>query len=58
MQSSCFLVCFLIHKCENLQSFDDIVRDPCPKTTYDVAIFASDKWRKVIFALNLLFFKN
>ncbi|KAF3947043.1 hypothetical protein CMV_026769 [Castanea mollissima] len=29
------------------KSFDDIVRDPGPKTTYDVAIFASDKWRKM-----------
>uniref|UniRef100_A0A2N9E4P4 Uncharacterized protein n=1 Tax=Fagus sylvatica TaxID=28930 RepID=A0A2N9E4P4_FAGSY len=29
------------------KSFDDIVRDPGPKTTYEVAIFASDKWRKM-----------
>lgn len=31
-----------------LQSFDDIVKDPGPKTTYEVAIFASDRWRKVL----------
>lgn len=36
------------------QSFDDIVRDPGPKTTYEVAIFASDRWRKVSFAANVL----
>ncbi|KAG6647898.1 hypothetical protein CIPAW_07G109900 [Carya illinoinensis] len=29
------------------KSFDDIVRDPGPKTTYEVAIFASDRWRKM-----------
>lgn len=30
-----------------LQSFDDIVKKPGPKTTYEVAIFASDSWKKV-----------
>uniref|UniRef100_A0A5B7CB94 U3 small nucleolar RNA-associated protein 14 n=1 Tax=Davidia involucrata TaxID=16924 RepID=A0A5B7CB94_DAVIN len=29
------------------KSFDDIVKDPGPKTTYEVAIFASDSWRKM-----------
>ncbi|KAF5183211.1 U3 small nucleolar rna-associated protein [Thalictrum thalictroides] len=28
-------------------SFDDTVRDPDPKTTYEVAIFASNSWKKV-----------
>lgn len=30
-----------------VQSFDDIVRDPGPKTTYEVAMFASGSWKKV-----------
>ncbi|KAK6260255.1 hypothetical protein QQP08_003937 [Theobroma cacao] len=29
------------------KNFDDIVRDPGPKTTYEVAIFTSDSWRKM-----------
>ncbi|XVF32788.1 hypothetical protein REPUB_Repub17cG0112800 [Reevesia pubescens] len=29
------------------KNFDDIVRDPASKTTYEVAIFASDSWRKM-----------
>ncbi|XP_057963892.1 uncharacterized protein C57A7.06 [Malania oleifera] len=29
------------------KNFDDIVRDPGPKTTYEVAIFASDSWKKM-----------
>ncbi|OVA12705.1 Small-subunit processome [Macleaya cordata] len=29
------------------KSFDDIVGDPGPKTTYDVAIFASNSWKKM-----------
>ncbi|GMI69439.1 hypothetical protein like AT4G02400 [Hibiscus trionum] len=29
------------------KNFDDIVGDPGSKTTYDVAIFASDSWRKM-----------
>ncbi|PIA61340.1 hypothetical protein AQUCO_00300707v1 [Aquilegia coerulea] len=28
-------------------SFDDTVRDPGPKTTHEVAIFASNSWKKV-----------
>ncbi|WOL01312.1 hypothetical protein Cni_G10028 [Canna indica] len=28
-------------------SFDDIVKEPGPKTTYEVAIFASDSWKKM-----------
>ncbi|KAM0947653.1 putative small-subunit processome, Utp14 protein [Dioscorea sansibarensis] len=29
------------------KTFDDIVKDPGPKTTFEVAIFASDSWRKM-----------
>ncbi|XP_058083657.1 uncharacterized protein C57A7.06 [Magnolia sinica] len=29
------------------KSFDDITRDPGPKTLYEVAIFASDSWKKI-----------
>ncbi|KAA8539257.1 hypothetical protein F0562_025949 [Nyssa sinensis] len=29
------------------KSFDDIVKDPGPKITFEVAIFASDSWRKI-----------
>ncbi|CAK9175337.1 unnamed protein product [Ilex paraguariensis] len=29
------------------KSFDDIVKDPGPKTTYEVAIFASNSWKKM-----------
>ncbi|XP_043709609.1 uncharacterized protein C57A7.06 [Telopea speciosissima] len=29
------------------KSFDDIVKDPGPKTTFEVAIFASGSWRKM-----------
>ncbi|KAL6978382.1 hypothetical protein U1Q18_020050 [Sarracenia purpurea var. burkii] len=29
------------------KNFDDIVKDPGPKTTYEVAIFASDSWKKM-----------
>ncbi|KAK0581539.1 hypothetical protein LWI29_014953 [Acer saccharum] len=29
------------------KSFDDVVRDPGPKTSYDVAIFASGTWKKM-----------
>ncbi|CAL5437272.1 unnamed protein product [Camellia sinensis] len=29
------------------KSFDEIVKGTAPKTTYDVAIFASDSWKKV-----------
>ncbi|KAJ9696533.1 hypothetical protein PVL29_008650 [Vitis rotundifolia] len=29
------------------KSFDDIVRDPGPKTTYEVAMFASGSWKKM-----------
>lgn len=41
-----------VHDCYSsfmsfLQSFDDIVKEPGPKTTYEVAIFASDSWKKV-----------
>lgn len=36
------------------QNFDDIVRDPGPKTTYEVAIFTSDSWRKVILCYHFL----
>ncbi|KAJ6815061.1 uncharacterized protein M6B38_134695 [Iris pallida] len=28
------------------KNFDDIIKDPGPKTTYDVAIFASGSWKK------------
>lgn len=28
------------------KNFDDIIKDPDPKTTYDVAIFASGSWKK------------
>lgn len=30
-----------------VQSFDETVRDPGPKTTHEVAIFASGTWKKV-----------
>ncbi|XVF72649.1 hypothetical protein PTKIN_Ptkin12aG0136600 [Pterospermum kingtungense] len=37
-----------VHKEATLfQNFDDIVRDQTPKTTYEVAIFAEDSWRKM-----------
>lgn len=36
-----------IHEDSVFKSFDDIVKDPGPKTTYEVAIFASDRWRKM-----------
>lgn len=39
--SSSVTLCFVA------QSFDDIVRDPGPKTTYEVAMFASGSWKKV-----------
>ncbi|KAL9415242.1 hypothetical protein AB3S75_043513 [Citrus x aurantiifolia] len=29
------------------KSFEDVVRDPGPKTSYDVAIFASGTWKKM-----------
>jgi U3 small nucleolar RNA-associated protein 14 len=29
------------------QNFDEIVKNPGPKTTYEVSIFASDTWKKV-----------
>ncbi|KAG6471777.1 U3 small nucleolar RNA-associated protein 14-like [Zingiber officinale] len=29
------------------KSFDDIVKEPGPKTTFEVAIFASDSWKKI-----------
>ncbi|KAK4849568.1 hypothetical protein QYF36_026224 [Acer negundo] len=29
------------------KSFDDVVRDPGPKTSYDVSIFASGTWKKM-----------
>lgn len=29
------------------KSFDDIVKDPGPKTSYEVSIFASDSWKKM-----------
>ncbi|KAJ4968744.1 hypothetical protein NE237_015445 [Protea cynaroides] len=29
------------------KSFDDIIKDPGPKTTFEVSIFASDSWRKM-----------
>ncbi|KAK8946668.1 hypothetical protein KSP39_PZI006388 [Platanthera zijinensis] len=32
---------------DQLQEFGDIVKNPGSKTTYDVAIFASDSWRNV-----------
>lgn len=32
------------------QSFDDVVKGPGPKTSYDVAIFASGAWKKVLSA--------
>ena len=34
--------------CFVVQSFDDIVRDPGPKTIYEVAMFASGSWKKVV----------
>ena len=39
--------------------FDDVVRDPGLKTTYEVTVFASDSWRKVILCYHffLLFLK-
>lgn len=30
-----------------VQSFDELVKDPGTKTTYDVAIFANNSWQKV-----------
>ncbi|XVF80961.1 hypothetical protein PTKIN_Ptkin15bG0117700 [Pterospermum kingtungense] len=33
------------------KNFDDIVRDQSPKTTYEVAIFAEDSWRKLLFCV-------
>lgn len=29
------------------KSFNDVVKDPGPQTTYEVAIFASDSWKKM-----------
>ncbi|KAG6593204.1 hypothetical protein SDJN03_12680, partial [Cucurbita argyrosperma subsp. sororia] len=34
------------HHSSVFKSFDETVRDPGPKTTYEVAIFASDTWKK------------
>ncbi|XWS36163.1 hypothetical protein CRYUN_Cryun20dG0061400 [Craigia yunnanensis] len=36
-------------------NFDDIARDPGLKTTYEVAIFASDSWRKVVLCYQFFF---
>lgn len=30
-----------------LQNINEIIKDPGQKTTYEVAIFASDTWKKV-----------
>ncbi|XP_022149059.1 U3 small nucleolar RNA-associated protein 14 homolog A [Momordica charantia] len=35
------------HQHSVFKSFDETVRDPGPKTTYEVSIFASDTWKKV-----------
>lgn len=32
-----------------LQSFDEVVQDPGPKTTHEVAIFASGVWKNVFY---------
>ncbi|XP_031407791.1 uncharacterized protein C57A7.06 isoform X2 [Punica granatum] len=36
-----------IHQNSIFKSFDNIVKDPSAKTTYEVSIFASDSWRKM-----------
>ncbi|XP_022757960.1 uncharacterized protein C57A7.06 isoform X2 [Durio zibethinus] len=36
-----------VHQDSVFKNFDDIVRDPGSKSTYEVAIFASDSWRKM-----------
>lgn len=43
-----FVISQLSMICCGVQNFDDIVKDPGPKTSYDVAIFASGSWKKVI----------
>lgn len=43
--------------CFESQNFDDN-GDSGSKTTYDVAIFASDSWRKVIPLLSVQIFLN
>lgn len=44
----------IVYLC-GLQSFDEVVRDPGPKTSYDVSIFASGTWKKVLFAFIMFF---
>ncbi|XWS46633.1 hypothetical protein CRYUN_Cryun14cG0085400 [Craigia yunnanensis] len=36
-----------VHQESVFKNFDDVVRDPGLKTTYEVAILASDSWRKM-----------
>ncbi|XP_027353243.1 uncharacterized protein C57A7.06 [Abrus precatorius] len=35
-----------VHQESVFKNFDDIIKNPGPKTTYEVSIFASDTWKK------------
>lgn len=52
----CIYVYIYIYFRFGSQSFDETVRDPGPKTTCEVAIFASGTWKKVTLLCFILFY--